>query len=452
MELLFVFAPGSKTPFTINVQQLLAIGVHASVAAFHRCLRKCINERGMAEPMGSDTNLGMIFRQYASPHPIRAYDLPPLRLKGRVKYDPAFQSWRERPKQRDLLQAKHGDRRLIFDREHLEDRRVMQESLRQAVLNRVLGDVTAMEAWSAWGRKMGHSTCSFRERPSPSASEDEPFLEFLNGTAARTGNKSIARWVSGQHERQVPDALKTAPGFYEFWRGIQDGLIGFTNSIGADGKSGRKQYMSELRDLLDTHTPSLKRKSGNITRQCGFLAQQVVQDLEEVWRDPFGPIRAAEDVVFGPGSRDGASVLSSKTAKERAELLRAIHGSMTSDTLGEDYLASLGLVRDGDTVRVMDWGRPVGFPDGEHLCCKTSLVMRRVHSSRGSSRKPVFTKGHCHPVAVAEGTEPWDVEELTGIANAAVSAFDKLEVSLPASACHAFERKAAGDTVDLVGA
>jgi hypothetical protein len=264
------------------------------------------------------------------------------------------------------------------------------------------------------------------------------------------GSKSIVRWVSGQHERQVPDALKTAPGFDEFWRGIQDGLLGFTNSIGVDSQTQRKHYVSELKDLLDTHTPSIKRKSGNITQQCGFLAQQVVQDLEEVWRDPFGPIRAAEEVVFGPGLRDGASVLSSKTAKERAELLRAIHGSMTSDTLGEDYLASLGLVRDGDTVRVIDWGRPVGFPDGEHLCCKTSLVMRRVHSSRGSSKKPVFTKGHCHPIAVAEGTEPWDVEELTGIANVEVSAFGKLEVSLPVSACHAFERKAAGASVDLV--
>jgi hypothetical protein len=323
----------------------------------------------------------------------------------------------------------------------------MQETLRQAVLNRVLGDVTAMEAWAAWARKTGQRTCSYRERPSPSASEDELFLAFVKGTASEMGSRSIVRWVSGQHERQVPDALKTAPGFDEFWRGIQDGLIGFGHSIGADGKSERKQYVSELKDLLDTHTPSLKRKSGIITKQCGFLAQQVVQDLEEVWRDPFGPIRAAEDVVFGPGSRDGATVLSSKTAKQRAELLRAIHGSMTSDTLGEDYLASLGLVRDGDTVRVMDWGRPVGFPDGEHLCCKTSLVMRRVHSSRGSSRKPVFTKGHCHPVAVAEGTEPWDVEELTGIANVAVSAFDKLEVSLPAGACHAFERKTAGASV-----
>jgi hypothetical protein len=169
IDICVVDTPGAKTPFTINVHQLLDIGVHVSVAAFHRCLRRCINERGMAEPMGSETHLGMIVRQYASPHPIRAYDLPPLRLKGRVKYDPAFQSWREQPKQSDILQAKHGDRRLIFNGDCLEDRQVMQETLRQAVLNRVLGDVTAMEAWAAWARKMGHSTCSYRERPSPSA-------------------------------------------------------------------------------------------------------------------------------------------------------------------------------------------------------------------------------------------------------------------------------------------
>jgi hypothetical protein len=148
----------------------------------------------------------------------------------------------------------------------------------------------------------------------------------------------------------------------------------------------------------------------------------------------------AEEIVFGPGSfsclENMGAAEPSVMARELVEILEA----WTSNDLDDDYLAAIGLEREGSVVRVSDWGRPIRYPDGEHLGCKTNIVMRRIHCSRGSSRKPYFTFAHCHPIALLGGVEPWDSNSLQGIARRAIEAFGRIQVAIPKSCRLAYER------------
>jgi hypothetical protein len=420
---------------------MVDLGVHVSVAAFHRFKKDCINEEGRAHPLSGETGLGMVVRQHAAPHPIRSYDPPSLRMKARFLFDPEFKGYRDLPRVRRRIEARKGDRRIKYCAGKKADEAVMLETIRQAVVGRVLGDVTAAEAWSGWMQRMGHSSCTFKQRPAPAAEEDDLFLQFMRESVKGSKSDSLSRWVSGQHEKQIPDDLKTAVGFESFWKGIQPELEEFVAGMREGKKKERNQYRHELRDLLDRHVPFRDRKCTSVKAKCEFLAQQIMLDLEEVWCDPFGSITRPEDIVFGPGSLNGLGNLGAKSHKEMADELETLLEAWTSDELDDDYLAAIGLVREGSVVRVMDWGRPIGYQDGEHLGCKTNIAMRRVHCSRGASKKPKFTCGHCHPIALDGEVEPWDSRRLCEIADGAIAAFKRIEVAIPKSCRLAYERK-----------
>jgi hypothetical protein len=432
---------GTKTKFEITHAGMIDLGVHVSVAAFHRVLGDCINEEGRAQPLDRETGLSMVVRQHAAPHPIRAYDPPSLRLKGRFKFDPDLQSYRDLPRVSRRMGAARGDRRIRYMPGKKADESVMVETLRQAVLGRVLADVTAAEAWSDWMKSSGHSTNTFAQRPAPSTSEDELFLQFLKESVADSASGSLSRWISGQHANQIPDDLKTFAGFESFWRGVQGDLKQFVESLRDGAKRTRKDFRRGLTDLLDRHVPFRRRKCTSVRGHCEFLAQQIMLDLEEVWCDPFGEMAGAEEIVFGPGSKSCMANMGAEAPTAMAQELIGILEAWTSDDLDDDYLAAIGLERDGSVVRVSDWGRPVRYPDGEHLGCKTNIVMRRVHCSRGSSKKPYFTFAHCHPIALRGGVEPWDSNTLQGIARRAIEAFGRIQVAIPKSCRLAYERK-----------
>ena len=140
-----------------------------------------------------------------------------------------------------------------------------------------------------------------------------------------------------------------------------------------------------------------------------LIAQQVIFDVYEIYKDPFGPV-LAEEVLFGFGSNGSYKLLKNSgfEGDHTATLKERLH--YMSKELKDDELSVLGLKRwDDGIVMVISNSHPIGPQDCEHGECKNADQVHYMLGGHAFSVKPKASKPWCWPLALCNDP-PWDDE------------------------------------------
>ena len=165
-----------------------------------------------------------------------------------------------------------------------------------------------------------------------------------------------------------------------------------------------------------------------------FIAQNVLQDIEEFCNYPFGdPI--ATEVVAGHGGKEGLKMLKrgGESIKTLADALTMIVKAVNTPAVGipavgipavdatavnkknQDILAGIEgweRLEGEDFLRNKLNGRPFSFPDAEHILCKSYVMASYTLGGRMFSERPQATKPYLHPIQFHHMGPPWDHQDI----------------------------------------
>jgi hypothetical protein len=230
--------------------------------------------------------------------------------------------------------------------------------------------------------------------------------------------------VSDQMAGSIPSGANRSPrAFQAFARGaykdIMDGDFYGLNKPSKTSTSGTDDHEEEdtedtrwnaqgrLSHIIDSAGDSCSQQDIDKGR-TKFLAGIVLADLEEVLKDPFGPVRR---VTMGSGGENGYRAVggdddevSSSQCKQQAVLDAMVNHVQT--LLGDDELCALGMVRRGDGVAVWKLNqRPFNAVDAEHWLCKCYVLGQYARGTRSYNAHRT-ARHHCHPFHRPGGLHP----------------------------------------------
>jgi hypothetical protein len=137
------------------------------------------------------------------------------------------------------------------------------------------------------------------------------------------------------------------------------------------------------------------------TGHLHFLSQQIVADVEELFDDPFGKV-VTKGIIAGNGGEHGFSMLKNGGQAETLEEALDVVINYVYEVAPKEYLEMLGykkrVFKGSTTVTNMVNGRPFNASDAEHFLCKVWLIAKYTTPHYCSSKQPVGTKPHCHPM------------------------------------------------------
>ena len=289
-----------------------------------------------------------------------------------------------------------SDSRLdIADCTHAE----FDESLIFSVLLRVTGRVSPILDFYQWNSSMNEEK---RQVPYVIGRQELPvYITFLRLNL--NDDDKVTQLQGKQMKGAIPSRLQVLGGLLDFFEDLQ----------GSDFKStADRMWQLSQADSHDHPSPmegSIREEAvrvingffskyydigtdTSIKRSCTFLASQVVADLEEITRDPFGPV---VQVHSGSGAEEGLKHirraldpkkdLSGKGSVDNRTLEAMLSYFQHDSYVTDELLACQGLYLqpDGEEIVISLTGRPVTLKEMESLACE---VVHRVHEAVGGTR------------------------------------------------------------------
>ena len=247
-------------------------------------------------------------------------------------------------------------------------------------------------------------------------------VKKLTNHMTKTVKKSkgcFGRYVVKQYEKQIPAILrmsvKAATGFLEEFAKKAEGIA---RDILKQGQSNRKAYVVGLAQSMSFLV------AGTAPCDFYFVAQHIIATLAEMYpHNRFGNV-TLKDVYMGPGSRAAVTILGFKSKRPSrrgqdpwcslADFLTEEEAKLILDRMKDlpaAELLAMGVVKDGDDLRVKMTGRLVTYLDIEHMLCKLYLFLKKKSPPGMSSMEPTWHSFHCFPIKY--NTEALDPTRLT---------------------------------------
>jgi hypothetical protein len=167
--------------------------------------------------------------------------------------------------------------------------------------------------------------------------------------------------------------------------------------VNNDGVRMRKHVVDLVNAAIRDCIPG---KSVSKHDETAFFASHAVQDFAEIFSSEcIGGEPDFEDIVMGHGAISAWNLFKNAgTLKQRKAIAKKIIKHI-EEHFTDDQLAIMGLIREGDKVKVMLNRRPLGFGDVEHFLCKAHIVRAFTLPARGGTDlKPQMP--HCWPSTV----------------------------------------------------
>jgi hypothetical protein len=220
-----------------------------------------------------------------------------------------------------------------------------------------------------------------------------------------SNNQSTTQFVSMQHKGMIPNAALQVKFLHHYGTIVSDNLRKTMIQILQTPKNSNTT--GTVVDLL----AKLLAGAANVPKDdtC-LIAQQVIFDVYEIYKDLFSPI-LAEEVLFHFGSNGSYKLLKNSGFEgDHAAALKERLCYMSIE-LKDDELSVLGLKRwdkDG-IVMVISNDHPIGPQDCEHGECKNADQVHYMLGGCTFSVKPKASKPWCWPLAL-HNDPPWDDE------------------------------------------
>ena len=173
--------------------------------------------------------------------------------------------------------------------------------------------------------------------------------------------------------------------------------------------------------LLRCLTGSEASADKKLQCQLYFLSHQVLADVEELVRRPFGRVTGAS-IGSGSGGAHGSKLFLTRLAESPGcTPLEKIHNELVDHLLKHEdakVLSILGLEVKEKSLLWMYHGREFCVTDTEHILCKLSIICKNNHTSRNTSLTPIASRTDCWPrrllecLAILKGDEKTDREVL----------------------------------------
>lgn len=389
---------------TASVTEIILASKYCAAAGFRRYLGqslRCIDGKIYAAPL-ADKTLGIVHQVNPMPLPNRSLDTVPLFLRGHLYQIGKLAPFGER------LCAPSGSRDVDFS-----------NLCFWSILLRTTGRVSRYQSYRMQRTKDNSPESGGEVRNGPQATggckgilpmpaQVDDLLKFIKDTLP-AGKPSMSWWLSQQHGCALATSMKNYFGMKIFLRNVAERVDGIVNGI-----LNKRSTTYERKEAINDFEKFLGEAcgQGGEGKKLHFLAQQIVQDMEEFYDYPFGP-PVATDVTPGFGGKEGYKVMKNgdRSLKTLAMALEKIVGEINSLSMSDDLMEVDGWTRtEGDSVfRSKLNGRPFSYPDAEHVLCKCYVMASYTLAGRRFSNCPMSDKCHCHPVRFPNDAEvPWD--------------------------------------------
>ena len=353
----------------ITVPDLIEAMILCSVAGANRYAKKCLRlncGETIAVPLPPETGLPAVFRVHPMPMPNRALDLISIGLRMDTKIGDNFQrygstSWN------DLLNATF-----------------------KSIVLRYTGRLNAY-SWYAKDRK--------RMTWLPDIDDIDDFLSYVRSTInPKLRQAKLRGWVSTQHEHSIPKSTKEFLPFSKFITNVGKHLPVVLKRM-IDCERNRALAVHILKEML------FECSERDATGDVGFMSQQVVADVEELFVDPFGKVEA-DGIHFGSGSKNGLYMIRNGNEHYKKMTDAAVIQSLIKymeEQVCEADLNMIGYTRAKHgkrTIVNLLNNRALNATDAEHFLCKAWVVAKYTLPNNSSAIQPNSTKPHCHPLNV----------------------------------------------------
>jgi hypothetical protein len=366
----------------VTLEELSHSMVLCSAAGAIRFQKRCLLQVGgefLAGPLPSGNGLPFVFRIHPMPMPNRALDLLTICLRQESVSCGVY----ERCESQSSSRIKYQHR--FFDD--------LTVTTFKAILLRYTGRINAYSLYALDGQKK----CFLPDRE-----EIKQFLAYVRTTInPKLGNAKMRGWVSEQHSTSIPNGLKEYNNFARFLNLVGLRLpVCIERMLDKTVNGERSQAIILLKVMLEGCNDG--DDSGNV----GFLAQQVVADVEEIFVDPFGTV-TSQGIILGNGSQHGFSMMKNRRVDQHDmftpdEALKLIIEYM-EDYLCDEYIEMLGYRRnkktDSKVVNKVN-GRPISATDAEHFLCKAWVIAKYTLPNNTMAERSKSTQPHCHPANI----------------------------------------------------
>lgn len=299
----------------------------------------------------------------------------------------------------------------------LENRKMILDIIFKSTVYRLTGRAARFDEFLDYRRAL-HPERSFDKGDAiPSLFDESSRLDFFNFIRLYTIDTSgcMKRDLGGrQHPAHIPDRLKVYREFKSFLESfvilceetlknktawfLQQDVGSFSTFSRYDAVTGLSKAFSSL---LEGTTLQVDKK---MKKQFNFLSHQIIADLEELVKLPFGDV-TLNSVFSGSGGCHGGKLFKHLDASKKGTNLWRAHQELTCHlkTLSKLELLALGLIkrkRKSDSTKVILWklhGRAYCLTDTEHLLCKLSIICKNNHTSRNTSLCPIAFRTDCWP-------------------------------------------------------
>ena len=371
----------TETGISASVYGLVNAIAMCSVAGAYRYNKEClqvVNGKSCAMPLLKECDLPDVFRIHPMPMPNRALDVTSIGLRDDLFIDGTF----------DRCRTGKGDR-IKYKQGYRDD---LINTMFKSIMLQFTGRLNSFLQYSCFTTQ-GQSII-------PTIRDIKPFLAFVQTTLTSKGiSKGIPRWISDQHKGSIPKGTKVYTGFAQFVTNVGKQLPDVVEEmIDSADKKSRTRYRAliKLRDMLDRCCQT------DDTSKLNFMAHQILADVEEVFREPFGTV-LPDSVVAGRGAQQGLKMLKNGKCQgpeiNIQQALKLIIDYMQEQATKED-LVMTGYQRIGVKSEVCNKvnGRPFNATDAEHFLCKMWVITKYTLPAYTNARQPKLTKPHCHPV------------------------------------------------------
>ena len=369
----------TRMGISVSIGELIKAIVLCSVAGANRFMGNCLHcVRGQSAgiPLPPTSALPAIFRVHPMPMPNRAMDVIGIGLRRDTVTDGVY-----------LRCGSLQCSRIIYGSYCWED---LLSTTFKSILLRFTGRLNAFSLYAEHRKK---------KTLIPKIGEIEDFLLYVMSTIDPCDcHAKLRGWLSEQHAHSIPKSTKEYPKFAQFIKEVGRKLSLVLRTITVTNNGGdRPSAVAKLKTML---VGCIGRDT---TGNVGFLAQQVIADVEEIFVDPFGEV-VTQGMVLGNGSKDGFSMIRTCTGFDKQLAVETTLHSVIqfmNEQVSEDDLSMMGYARNdhchGSVINKVNQ-RPFSATDAEHFLCKAWVIAKYTLPNYNTAKQPRSTKPHCHPV------------------------------------------------------
>ena len=290
-----------------------------------------------------------------------------------------------------------------LDLEDDSDINVLCEAVYAATILRFSGRVSRFALFQKWN---GNKERIFIPRKGQSTRD---FLKFVKRTVM--GNSgygyAMSQWLSGQHFQAIPKTIRSHYSHFEgFVEKMEVGIEfcvrsmieGFIKNKGKSEIDIRKEVINVLKGHIGGWC------SDELKGDIGFLAQQIVADVEGLFGYVFGEPKATGIEAGHAGDLGYLMIVWKEAKKTRSTLAMVLQGIVDmiqkGGILEDSWLEVGGYVRCNESGKVVNKvnGLPFNVTDAEHWLCKSWVIVKKTFNHYRNSMYPVPLEPHYHPI------------------------------------------------------